>query len=104
MFAGTYTALVTPFHKGRVDEGAYKKLINDQVRGGVDGIVPVGTTGESPSLGFDEHIWVVELAVQVAKGRVKVLAGTGANSTAEAIHLTKSAEYAGADASLQVSV
>ena len=103
MFAGTYTALVTPFHKGRVDEGAYKKLIYDQVRGGVDGIVPVGTTGESPSLGFDEHIWVIELAVQAAKGRVKVLAGTGANSTAEAIHLTRAAEAAGVDGSLQVT-
>ena len=103
MFAGTYTALVTPFHKGRVDEGAYQKLIQDQVRGGVDGIVPVGTTGESPSLGFDEHIWVIELAVQAAKGRVKVLAGTGANSTAEAVHLTKAAEAVGADGSLQVA-
>tara|TARA_B100000949_G_scaffold222647_1_gene224384 strand:- start:605 stop:1486 length:882 start_codon:yes stop_codon:yes gene_type:complete len=103
MFAGTYTALVTPFHKGRVDEGAYQKLIRDQVRGGVDGIVPVGTTGESPSLGFDEHIWVIELAVLAAKGRVKVLAGTGANSTAEAIHLTRAAEAAGADGSLQVT-
>jgi len=103
MFAGTYTALVTPFHKGRVDEGAYQKLIRDQVRGGVDGIVPVGTTGESPSVGFDEHIWVIELAVRAAKGRVKVLAGTGANSTAEAIHLTRAAEAAGADGSLQVT-
>ena len=103
MFAGTYTALVTPFHKGRVDEGAYQKLIRDQVRGGVDGIAPVGTTGESPSLGFDEHIWVIELAVRAAKGRVKVLAGTGANSTAEAIHLTRAAEAAGADGSLQVT-
>ena len=103
MFAGTYTALVTPFHKGRVDEGAYQKLIRDQVRGGVDGIVPVGTTGESPSLGFDEHIWVIELAVRAAKGRVKVLAGTGANSTAEAIHLTRAAEAAGVDGSLQVT-
>ena len=103
MFAGTYTALVTPFHKGRVDEGAYQKLVRDQVRGGVDGIVPVGTTGESPSLGFDEHIWVIELAVRAAKGRVKVLAGTGANSTAEAIHLTRAAEAAGADGSLQVT-
>ena len=103
MFAGTYTALVTPFHKGRVDEGAYKKLINDQVRGGVDGIVPVGTTGESPSLGFDEHIWVIELAVQAAKGRVKILAGAGANSTAEAIHLTRAAEAVGVDGLLQVA-
>ena len=103
MFAGTYTALITPFRKGRIDDGAYQKLVRDQVRGGVDGIVPVGTTGESPSLGFDEHIWVIELAVQAAKGRIKVLAGTGANSTAEAIHLTRAAEAAGVDGSLQVT-
>ena len=103
MFAGTYTALVTPFRKGSVDEQAFKKLIREQIRGGVDGIVPVGTTGESPSLGFDEHVWVVELAVQAAGGRLKVLAGTGANSTAEAIHLTRAAEAAGADGSLQVA-
>ena len=103
MFAGTYTALVTPFHKGRVDEGAFQKLISDQVRGGVDGIVPVGTTGESPTLGFDEHIRVIELAVRAAKGRVKVLAGTGANATAEAVHLTQAAESVGADGSLQVA-
>ncbi|HJO08675.1 MAG TPA: 4-hydroxy-tetrahydrodipicolinate synthase [Verrucomicrobiota bacterium] len=103
MFTGTYTALITPFCKGRVDEQAIQKLIQEQVRGGVDGIVPVGTTGESPSLGFAEHIRVIELAVQAAKGRVKVLAGTGANSTAEAIHLTKAAEAAGVDGSLQVA-
>ncbi len=103
MFTGTYTALITPFCKGRVDEQAIQKLIQEQVCGGVDGIVPVGTTGESPSLGFAEHIRVIELAVQAAKGRVKVLAGTGANSTAEAIHLTKAAEAAGVDGSLQVA-
>ncbi len=103
MFAGTYTALVTPFRKGSVDEEAFKKLIREQIRGGIDGIVPVGTTGESPSLGFDEHVWVVELAVQAARGRVKVLAGTGANSTAEAIHLTRAAEAVGVDGSLQVA-
>ena len=103
MFAGTYTALVTPFRNGSVDEQAFKKLIREQIRSGVDGIVPAGTTGESPSLGFDEHIWVIELAVQTAKGRAKVLAGTGANSTAEAIHLTRAAEAAGADGSLQVA-
>ena len=103
MFAGTYTALVTPFRNGSVDEQAFKKLIREQIRRGVDGIVPAGTTGGSPSLGFDEHIWVIELAVQTAKGRAKVLAGTGANSTAEAIHLTRAAEAAGADGSLQVA-
>lgn len=103
MFAGTYTALVTPFRKGSVDEQAFKKLIREQIRGGIDGIVPVGTTGESPSLEFEEHIRVIELAVQTAGGRVKVLAGTGANATAEAIHLTRAAEAAGADGSLQVA-
>ena len=103
MFAGTYTALVTPFRNGSVDQQAFKKLIREQIRSGVDGIVPAGTTGESPSLGFDEHIWVIELAVQTAKGKAKVLAGTGANSTAEAIHLTRAAEAAGADGSLQVA-
>jgi len=102
-YTGTYTALVTPFRKGLVDEQAFLKLFQEQVRGGVDGVVPVGTTGESPSLGFAEHIRVIELAVQAAKGRVKVLAGTGANSTAEAIHLTKAAEAAGVDGSLQVA-
>jgi 4-hydroxy-tetrahydrodipicolinate synthase len=103
MFTGTYTAVVTPFRKGRIDEQAFQNLIRDQVRGGVDGVVPVGTTGESPSLRFDEHIRVIELAVQTAKGRVKILAGTGANATTEAINLTKAAEAVGADGSLQVS-
>ena len=103
MFAGTYTALVTPFLKGRVDESAFRKLILEQVRAGIDGIVPVGTTGESPSLSFDEHVRVIESAVSSSKGRVKVLAGTGANSTAEAVQLTKAAETVGADGSLQVA-
>ena len=103
MFTGIYTAVVTPFRKGRIDEQAFQKLIRDQVRGGVDGVVPVGTTGESPSLRFEEHIHVIELAVQAAKGRVKILAGTGANATTEAINLTKAAEAVGADGSLQVS-
>ena len=103
MFTGIYTAVVTPFRKGRIDEQAFQKLIQDQVRGGVDGVVPVGTTGESPSLRFEEHIRVIELAVQAAKGRVKILAGTGANATTEAINLTKAAEAVGADGSLQVS-
>ena len=103
MFAGTYTALVTPFRNRRIDEPAFKKLIREQIRGGVDGIVPTGTTGESPTLEFEEHIRVIELAVQTAGGRVKVLAGTGANATAEAIHLTRAAESVGADGSLQVA-
>jgi 4-hydroxy-tetrahydrodipicolinate synthase len=103
MFTGTYTALVTPFRDGKVDEAAFERLIRAQIKAGVDGVVPVGTTGESPTLSFEEHIRVVELAVRFAAGRVKVLAGTGANSTDEAIYLTVAAEKAGADGSLQVA-
>ncbi|PAW72352.1 MAG: 4-hydroxy-tetrahydrodipicolinate synthase [Pedosphaera sp. Tous-C6FEB] len=104
MFTGTYTAIVTPFNKsGQLDEAALERLIKLQVKGGVDGIVPVGTTGESPTLDYEEHIRVIELAVKFADGRVKVLAGTGANSTSEAIYLTKAAEEVGADGSLQVA-
>ncbi len=102
MFTGVYTALITPFRNGQLDEAAFKRLVELQIKAGVDGIVPVGTTGESPTLDFEEHIRIIELAVYYAHGHAKVMAGTGANSTAEAIHLTKSAEYAGADASLQV--
>jgi 4-hydroxy-tetrahydrodipicolinate synthase len=103
MFSGVYTALVTPFKKGRLDESSLKNLIELQLKGGVDGIVPVGTTGESPTVDFEEHVRIIELAVFYAKGRCKIIAGSGANSTEEAIYLTKSAEYAGADGSLQVS-
>jgi 4-hydroxy-tetrahydrodipicolinate synthase len=103
MFTGTYTAIVTPFRNGRLDERALKRLIQSQVKGGVDGIVPVGTTGESPTLDYEEHIRVIELAVQFARGRIQVLAGTGGNSTKEAIYLTQAAEKAGADGSLQVA-
>ena len=102
MFTGVYTALITPFNKGQLDEAAFKHLVDLQVKAGVDGIVPVGTTGEAPTVDFEEHVRVIELAVYYARDRVKVMAGTGANSTTEAIHLTKSAEYAGADSSLQV--
>ena len=103
MFTGTYTALVTPFRDGVLDEAAFEKLVASQLKGGVDGIVPVGTTGESPTLDYEEHIRVVELAVKFAKGRIPVIAGTGANSTKEAILLTERAEAVGADASLQVA-
>jgi len=103
MFTGTYTAIVTPFRNGVVDEPALERLVKGQIKGGVDGIVPVGTTGESPTLDYEEHVRVIELAVQFAKGRVKVLAGTGGNSTSEAIYLTKAAEEQGADGSLQVA-
>ncbi len=103
MFTGTYTAIVTPFRNGLIDEAALEKLVKSQIKGGVDGIVPVGTTGESPTLDTDEHIRVIELAVRFAAGRVKVLAGTGANSTHEAVTLTQRAEKAGADGTLQVA-
>ena len=103
MFTGTYTAIVTPFKNGVLDETALERLVKLQIKGGVDGIVPVGTTGESPTVDCDEHIHIIALAVKFAAGRVKVLAGTGANATSEAIELTRSAEEAGADGSLQVA-
>ena len=103
MFAGTYTALVTPFKNDRVDEAAFAKLIEGQIAGGVTGIVPVGTTGESPTLTHEEHIRVIELAVKTAAGRCKVIGGTGSNSTAEAVEMTKEAERVGCDATLQIA-
>ena len=103
MFTGTYTAIVTPFRNGVLDEPALARLVKAQIKGGVDGIVPVGTTGESPTLDYEEHVRVIELAVQFAAGKIKVLAGTGGNSTSEAIYLTKAAEEAGANGSLQVA-
>src|ERR1041385_4003622 len=102
MFTGTYTALVTPFKGGKIDEAAYARLIRMQIDGGVDGIVPVGTTGESPTVNYEEHVHVIALAVRFAAGKIKVLAGTGANSTTEAVWLTQEAEKLGADGSLQV--
>jgi 4-hydroxy-tetrahydrodipicolinate synthase len=103
MFTGTYTAIVTPFRNGEVDETALSRLVRAQIQAGVDGIVPVGTTGESPTLDYEEHIEVIATSVKVAAGRIKVLAGTGANSTEEAIYLTREAERVGADGSLQVA-
>jgi 4-hydroxy-tetrahydrodipicolinate synthase len=103
MFTGTYTAIVTPFKNGRIDETALTRLIKRQIQAGVDGIVPVGTTGESPTVSFEEHIQVIAWTVKAADGRIKVLAGTGANSTEEAVYLTQEAEKAGADGSLQVA-
>ena len=101
-FSGTYTALITPFQNGEIDVDAFKSLINRQILAGIDGIVPVGTTGESPTLDTEEHIEVIRLAVEFAAGRCEVIAGTGANSTSEAIELTEAAEAIGATASLQV--
>ena len=103
MFTGTYTAIVTPFKDGKVDELAFERLVRAQIKGGVDGIVPVGTTGESPTLSFEEHIYVIELAVKFAARKIRVLAGTGGNSTDEAVYLTIAAERAGANGSLQVA-
>ena len=103
MFTGTYTAIVTPFKNGKIDEAALERLVNFQIDGGVDGVVPVGTTGESPTLDYEEHIQVIAQTVKIVAGRVKVLAGTGGNSTSEAIYLTQEAEKAGADGSLQVA-
>jgi 4-hydroxy-tetrahydrodipicolinate synthase len=103
MFTGTYTALVTPFRNGQVDDAAFERHIRAQIKAGVDGVVPVGTTGESPTLSYEEHVQVVSQAVKFAGGKLKVLAGTGANSTSEAIYLTQAAEKAGADGSLQVA-
>lgn len=103
MFAGTFTALVTPFRNNQVDEQAFASLIEAQVAGGVTGIVPVGTTGESPTLDHDEHLRVIDLAVKAAKGRVKVMAGTGSNCTKEAVEYTIAAEQLGADSVLIVA-
>jgi 4-hydroxy-tetrahydrodipicolinate synthase len=103
MFTGTYTAIVTPFRKGALDEPALERLIRAQIKNGVDGLVPAGTTGESPTLSYKEHIQLIRLTVQFAAGKTKVLAGTGGNSTEEAIYLTQEAEKAGADGSLQVA-
>jgi 4-hydroxy-tetrahydrodipicolinate synthase len=101
-FSGTYTALITPFRDGAIDVPAFTALIERQIAGGVDGIVPVGTTGESPTLDMDEHIEVIRLAVETAAGRCQVVAGTGANATKEAIELTQAAEKLGATGTLQV--
>ena len=103
MLTGTYTAIVTPFKHGKIDEPALERLIKLQVKAGVDGIVPVGTTGESATVDYNEHIHIIALSVKFAGGKIKVIAGTGGNSTKEAIDLTQRAEKAGADASLQVA-
>lgn len=102
-FRGSFTALVTPFKNGSLDEGAFRGLVNWQVDEGTNGLVPVGTTGESPTLSHDEHKKVVEWCIAEAKGRVPVVAGAGSNSTKEAIELAQHAEKAGADAVLVVT-
>jgi len=101
-FSGTHTALITPFRDGEIDTPAFQSLIERQIAAGMTGIVPVGTTGESPTLNTEEHIEVIRLAVEFAESRCQVIAGTGANATAEAIELTQAAEKLGATGSLQV--
>ena len=102
-FAGTHTALVTPFRNGAFDAGVFRALIEEQIAGGITGIVPVGTTGESPTLDHAEHNEVIRVAIETAKGRCTVIAGTGSNATSEAISLTAEAERLGADAALLVA-
>jgi 4-hydroxy-tetrahydrodipicolinate synthase len=103
MFKGAFTAIVTPFKNGRLDEEAYRELIEFQVKGGVHGIVPCGTTGESPTLSHAEHKRVVETCIDQVKKRVVVIAGSGSNNTAEALELTQHAQQAGADAALMIT-
>src|SRR4051812_15037761 len=103
LFRGVLPALVTPFRNGQVDEDAFVALVERQIAGGVHGLVPVGTTGESPTVSHEEHRRVVELCVKTAAGRVPVIAGAGSNSTAEAIDLCRHAKAVGADAALVVA-
>jgi 4-hydroxy-tetrahydrodipicolinate synthase len=100
MFKGSFTALITPFTQGQVDETGFMNFVDWQIREGTNGLVPVGTTGETPTLSHDEHKLVVELCIKAAKARVPVIAGAGSNSTDEAIDLTRFAKKAGADAVL----
>ncbi len=102
MFEGSIVAIVTPFRNGQVDEEAYRKLIEFQIENGTSGIVPCGTTGESATLDVHEHAKVIDIAVEAVNKRVPVIAGTGGNSTSEAIELSKHAKEVGADATLQV--
>ena len=102
MFSGTLVALVTPFRDGQVDYAAIERLVDWHVEQGTDGLVPVGTTGESPTVDIAEHQKIVKTVVERAAGRIPVVAGTGGNATAEAIHLTRYAKDVGADGSLQV--
>jgi len=103
MFKGVITALVTPFRNDAIDEEALRRLVDEQIRAGVDGFVPVGTTGESPTVTVEEHIRIIKIVVEETRKRVPVIAGTGANSTREAIELTSEARKVGADGTLQVT-
>ena len=104
MWQGAYTALVTPFNRdGAVDYGKLRAIVEEQIAAGITGVVPVGTTGESPTVDFDEHHQIIEVCITTARRRCKVIAGTGGNSTREALELTQHAKDAGADATLQVT-
>src|SRR5204863_880777 len=103
MFSGTFTAVVTPFRNGDVDFAAFEKLVEAQIAAGITGVVAVGTTGESPTLTHDEKHEVIQRAIKIAKGRCKVIAGAGTNSTRDSIEATKFAEKAGADGALLVA-
>jgi 4-hydroxy-tetrahydrodipicolinate synthase len=102
-FTGTYTALVTPFQKGAVAYDELSRLIEFQIKGGIDGLVPVGTTGESPTVNHEEHLEIIRCTIEAVRGRVPVIAGTGSNSTREACDMTKAADAAGADGMLLVA-
>ncbi|RME63556.1 MAG: 4-hydroxy-tetrahydrodipicolinate synthase, partial [Alphaproteobacteria bacterium] len=102
LFQGSITALVTPFKDGEIDEAAYRRLIDWQIENGTHGLVPAGTTGESPTLSHDEHRRVVDLCIDAVAGRVPVIAGCGSNNTAESLGLIRHADKAGADAALVV--
>jgi 4-hydroxy-tetrahydrodipicolinate synthase len=103
MFTGVITALVTPFRGDKLDEEALRRLVDEQIAAGVDGLVPTGTTGESPTLTNEEHLRVIQVVVEASKKRVPVIAGTGSNSTAEAIEMSKAAKKLGADGLLLVT-
>src|SRR3954469_7527873 len=103
MFSGAMTAMVTPLRDGRVDEQRLREQVEFQIEGGIDALVPVGTTGESPTVDFKEHGRVIELTVKYAKGRVPVIAGAGANSTSEALELHHISKDVGAKAALSVN-
>lgn len=103
MLKGLFTAIITPFKNGKIDENAFARLIEAQIAGGVDGIVPCGTTGESPTLSHDEHNYLIELAVSVVNNRIKIIAGTGSNCTREAVSLTQKAENYKVSAALIVA-
>ncbi|HVT71576.1 MAG TPA: 4-hydroxy-tetrahydrodipicolinate synthase [Lacunisphaera sp.] len=102
-FTGSYTALVTPFRRGEVAYDELRRLVEFQIKGGIDGLVPVGTTGESPTVTHEEHLEIIRCTIDAARGRVPVIAGTGSNSTHEAVAMTQAADAAGADGMLVVA-